>query len=167
MDKGITVEQIAKATDLLKEYGVRPSFFIQFGYPGETKKDIGDTINMINRLLPFSIGISVSYPLPGTAFYEKVKAGMTTKTNWTDSDELELMFRNTYKPEFYKRLHRYVHKSHRSHIALYHMKRLFRAPFKAGFTVCKKAASWLYYYPASVIARQKLNRLEKSCMQNG
>lgn len=167
MDKGITVEQIAKATGLLKEHGIKPSFFIQFGYLGETKKDIDRTINMINRLLPYSIGISVSYPLPGTLFYEKVKAGMTTKTNWTDSDELELMFRNTYKPEFYKRLHRYVHKSHRSHVASYHIRKLLKEPFTAGFTACKKAASWLYYYPASLIAKQKLNRLEKACMQNG
>ena len=28
---------------------------------------------MINELLPYEIGISVSYPLPGTVFYEKVK----------------------------------------------------------------------------------------------
>src|SRR5215469_6150226 len=33
MDKGTTVQQIAAATRLLREYGIRPSFFIQFGYP--------------------------------------------------------------------------------------------------------------------------------------
>ena len=40
---------------------------------GETKEDIKKTISMINELLPYEIGISVSYPLPGTVFYEKVK----------------------------------------------------------------------------------------------
>ena len=95
MDKGTTVEQIYEATRLLKKNGINPSFFIQFGYPGETKEDIVKTISMINELLPYEIGISVSYPLPGTVFYEKVKAQLKEKTNWTDSDELALMFRNT------------------------------------------------------------------------
>jgi radical SAM superfamily enzyme YgiQ (UPF0313 family) len=40
----------------------------------ETKEDIKKTIRMINELLPYEIGISVSYPLPGTGFYEKVKS---------------------------------------------------------------------------------------------
>lgn len=109
MDKGITISQIHQATKLLKENGVKPSFFIQFGYPGETREDISLTIGMINQLLPHEIGISVSYPLPGTVFYERVKNELKEKSNWTDSDELMVMFKNTYSPEFYKRLHRYVH----------------------------------------------------------
>src|SRR5438105_8992790 len=52
MDKGITVEQIHKATFLLKKHGIKPSFFIQFGYLGETKEDINLTIKMIHKLLP-------------------------------------------------------------------------------------------------------------------
>ncbi|HLG39233.1 MAG TPA: radical SAM protein, partial [Chitinophagaceae bacterium] len=86
MDKGTTVEQIYQSTYILKKHGIHPSFFIQFGYPGETKEDIMKTIRMINELLPYEIGISVSYPLPGTLFYEKVKNELKEKTNWTDSD---------------------------------------------------------------------------------
>ncbi|HEY6083406.1 MAG TPA: radical SAM protein, partial [Chitinophagaceae bacterium] len=52
MDKGTTIPQIEEATRLQKKYGIRPSFFIQFGYPGETKEDIEKTIRMINKLLP-------------------------------------------------------------------------------------------------------------------
>jgi radical SAM superfamily enzyme YgiQ (UPF0313 family) len=73
MDKGTTIEQIHASTKLIRKYGMKPSFFIQFGYIGETKEDIKKTIRMINELLPYEIGISVSYPLPGTGFYEKVK----------------------------------------------------------------------------------------------
>ena len=53
MDKGITIQQIKKATGLMKERGIRPSFFIQFGYPGELKDDIELTINMIQRIAAF------------------------------------------------------------------------------------------------------------------
>jgi anaerobic magnesium-protoporphyrin IX monomethyl ester cyclase len=60
MDKGITISQIYQATALLKTHGIKPSFFIQFGYPGETMEDIRKTISMISTLLPHSIGISVA-----------------------------------------------------------------------------------------------------------
>ena len=156
MDKGTTVAQIYEATRLLKKHGVNPSFFIQFGYPGETKEDIRNTIRMITTLLPHEIGISVSYPLPGTVFFENVKRELKEKTNWTDSDELAMMFRNTYQPAFYKELHRYVHLVYRRHKAFHQLKNIFSRPGKAGWRQIKRAGSIFYYLPASLLAAQKL-----------
>ena len=34
------IADLSKQPDLLKKHGMKPSFFIQFGYPGETKEDI-------------------------------------------------------------------------------------------------------------------------------
>lgn len=165
MDKGITISQIEEATKLIRKYGMKPSFFIQFGYLGETKDDIRKTIKMINRLLPSEIGISVSYPLPGTQFFEKVKSDLHKKSNWTDSDELVLMFRNTYQPAFYKQLHRYVHKSYRLHLALENMRQLSRRPAKISLNSLKKAASFFYYLPTSYLAKLRLDALEKSVVK--
>ncbi|MCW3116898.1 MAG: radical protein [Chitinophagaceae bacterium] len=162
MDKGTKVEQIYAATALLKKHGIKPSFFIQFGYPGETREDIKLTIRMINELLPAEIGISVSYPLPGTLFHEKVKSELIEKTNWTDSDELALMFRNTYQPAFYKQLHRYVHKSYRKHVAFDNIRKFISHPLKINQNVIKKALSVLYYMPAAFIEKIKLDQLEKA-----
>lgn len=162
MDKGTTVEQIYEATRLLKKTGIKPSFFIQFGYLGETRADIEKTIAMINELLPHEIGISVSYPLPGTGFYEKVKDQLKEKTNWTDSDELAMMFSNTYKPAFYKQLHSYVHKTYRKHIAFENLKQLFLHPFASNGRTIKKALSALYYVPAAFLEKQRLHKLENT-----
>lgn len=109
MDKGTKVEQIEQATLLMKQHGIRPCFFLQFGYPGENHEDIDKTIKMVERLMPHDIGISVSYPLPGTRFYENVRSQLSAKQNWTDSDELLVMFKGTYSPAFYKHLQRLVH----------------------------------------------------------
>ena len=160
MDKGTTVQQIVEATHLLKKCGIKPSFFIQFGYLTETKEDIQKTISMINELLPYEIGISVSYPLPGTVFFEKVKNELVNKTNWKDSDEMALMFRNTYQPAFYKQLHRYVHKSYRKHLAFEDIKLLFAHPLKLNFHRLKRALSVFYYLPAAFIDKQKLRFFE-------
>jgi anaerobic magnesium-protoporphyrin IX monomethyl ester cyclase len=109
MDKGITIAQIETASRQLHAQGIRRAFFLQFGYLGETIEDIRMTLDLVGRLMPDEIGVSVSYPLPGTKFFEKVKAELERKSNWTDSDELAMMFQGTYPPEFYKQLHRYVH----------------------------------------------------------
>jgi radical SAM superfamily enzyme YgiQ (UPF0313 family) len=161
MDKGTTVEQIHRSTLLMKKYGIKPSFFIQFGYLGEVKEDIELTIKMINELLPFEIGISVSYPLPGTVFYDKVKADLKNKTNWTDSDEMALMFSNTFPPSYYKQLHRYVHQNYHQHLAKNSLEELIKSPFKTNGRKLKKALSVFYYTPAALIEKIKLNRLEK------
>ncbi len=113
MDKGITVAQIYESRKLLKENGIRTAFFLQFGYPGENHDDVNSTIKMVLDLMPEDIGISVSYPLPGTKLYENVKSELKVKANWTDSDELAMMFKNTYPKEYYKELQRYVHHVYR------------------------------------------------------
>ena len=100
MDKETNVEQIYEATRLLKEKNVRVAFFIQFGYLEETKEDIQKTIDMIKELVPDNIGVSVSYPLPGTKFYDMVKDDLKLKANWTDSDDLAMMFKGTYNTQF-------------------------------------------------------------------
>ncbi len=109
MDKGITVEQIKEARKLLKQYNIKAAFFLQYGYLGETLTDIYKTIDLLKETMPDDIGISVSYPLPGTKFYNNIKQSLILKSNWTDSDDLDLMFKNTYPSTFYKKLHRYTH----------------------------------------------------------
>lgn len=160
MDKGTTIDQIRESTQLLKKHGIRPSFFIQFGYPGETKEDIEKTIRLINDLLPSDIGISVSYPLPGTKFYETVKSQLSEKSNWTDSDELQLMFQNTYPARFYKQLHRYVHKNYRKHIAINNIRKILSHPTRISVKNIKKAVSAAYYMPATFLARKKLDSIK-------
>jgi radical SAM superfamily enzyme YgiQ (UPF0313 family) len=162
MDKGITVNQISESTRLMKGAGIKPSFFIQFGYPGETREDIALTVDMINRLLPFEIGISVSYPLPGTLFFEKVKAELKEKTNWTDSDEMALMFQNTFPAAYYKQLHRFVHKNYHKHLAMNNFKMMLQRPFRTNLTSIKKALSYCYYMPVTFFEGFRLKQLEKA-----
>ena len=50
------------------------AFFLQFGYPGETRADIEKTLQMVRDCQPDDIGMSVSYPLPGTTFYDRSRA---------------------------------------------------------------------------------------------
>ncbi len=109
MDKGIKVEQIAAARQRLGAAGIRACFFIQLGYPGETFEDIEATVQMIRETLPDNIGVSVSYPLPGTRFHKMVQTSLEDKDHWDDSGDLAMMFEGTYQTPFYRRLHGLLH----------------------------------------------------------
>ncbi|GAB4445405.1 MAG: radical SAM protein [Anaerolineales bacterium] len=109
MDKGDKVEDIYNAARLLRANGIEVGFFLQFGYPGETWEDVQKTLKMVRECAPDDIGISVSYPLPGTKFYERVKLELGEKQNWVDSDDLAMLYRGPFPQEFYRILHRRVH----------------------------------------------------------
>lgn len=109
MDKGTRVEQIAKARENLRNEGIRACYFLQFGYPGETWADIEKTARLLQDTRPDDIGVSVAYPLPGTKFFERVQAQLGTKTNWSDSDDLSMMFQGAYRDKFYHALHDALH----------------------------------------------------------
>jgi anaerobic magnesium-protoporphyrin IX monomethyl ester cyclase len=109
MNKGTTVEEIATARARLRDEGIRVGFFIQLGYLDEQLEDILATRDLISETRPDDIGVSVSYPLPGTKFYELVKAQLQTKTHWRESNDLEMMFEGTYSTDFYRAVRDLLH----------------------------------------------------------
>ncbi|MFC4721296.1 B12-binding domain-containing radical SAM protein [Geojedonia litorea] len=165
MDKGTTVDQIFKATKLLKEKHIRVAFFIQFGYLGESKADIEKTITMIKELQPDNIGISISYPLPGTKFYEKVKADLKYKANWTDSDDLAMMFDGTFHSKYYKKLHRYVHQEYRKSLALRNYKKAFSSPLSINKSQIRSMLLIFYYFLSALLYRFQLKNMQPGNVQ--
>jgi anaerobic magnesium-protoporphyrin IX monomethyl ester cyclase len=109
MDKGLTLSSVVAARNRLKQAGIRACYFLQFGYPGETWTELQATIAFVRDTRPDDIGISFSYPLPGTAFYERVRMQLGAKRNWTDSDDLCVMFRAAYKTDFYRAVRDALH----------------------------------------------------------
>jgi anaerobic magnesium-protoporphyrin IX monomethyl ester cyclase len=109
MEKGLKVEQVMKARKLLSSAGIRSCFFLQFGYPGERWPEIQQTIQLVRETRPDDIGVSVSYPLPNTRFYESVQHQLGAKRNWRDSDDLCATFIAAYRNDFYLALRDALH----------------------------------------------------------
>jgi anaerobic magnesium-protoporphyrin IX monomethyl ester cyclase len=160
MDKGTKVSQIYEATRLLKARNIRVAFFLQFGYLGETADDIQKTIGMVRELMPDNLGISVAYPLPGTRFYEKVKADLREKANWKDSDDLAMMFRGTFRSAYYKRLQRFVHKEYRKLQGISNLKEIAGDPLALSLEKIKSIAKLGWYIPSAFADGLALKKMQ-------
>jgi anaerobic magnesium-protoporphyrin IX monomethyl ester cyclase len=109
MNKGTRVRENIHARRLLGEAGIRVGFFLQLGYLGEELEDILATRRLVEEARPDDVGVSVSYPLPGTKFYEAVKQQMGEKRHWQESNDLDMMFAGTYRSEFYRAVRNLLH----------------------------------------------------------
>ena len=114
MDKGTRLWQVYEARENLRRHDIRACYFLQFGYPGETWTEIEKTIELIRETGPDDIGVSVSYPLPGTAFHQMVSSQLGPKENWADSDDLDMMFQGAFTTGFYRALADALHVEVRS-----------------------------------------------------
>lgn len=161
MEKGTTVDQIETAASLVHEAGFKIGFFIQFGYPGEERADIDATLDLIRRARPDDIGMSVAYPLPGTKFHERVVAEMGDVRNWSDSEDLAMLFEGPYSTAFYRQLHRTLHREYRPRQYWWELSRS-RSALSARRTLgALRDMAWL------AVDRWKLRRLEGDGPQLG
>jgi radical SAM superfamily enzyme YgiQ (UPF0313 family) len=123
MEKGTKIEQIRLVAQKLHQAGIEVGFFLQFGYPGETRQDIDLTFRLVRECAPDDIGVSVSYPLPGTPFHQRVLAQLGEKRNWLDSNDLAMLYHGLYPTEFYRQLHRVLHKEFRARKTIRQLRR--------------------------------------------
>jgi len=158
MEKGLRVDDIRTASRLLDAVGIKVGFFLQFGYPGETWDDIEATLQLTRELEPSDIGVSVSYPLPGTRFYERVQQQLGAKQNWIDSSDLSTMYQATYAPAVYRRVHGLVHHEFRARKSAKSLLALMRAPWQARPHHARRLASWIYNRGALAVTRMQLSR---------
>ncbi len=158
MDKGTRVEQIEEAARQLRTASVRVGFFLQFGYPGESRADLELTRAMVRRAAPDEIGISVSYPLPGTRFYSLVQAQLGSKRNWVDSQDLDMMYQGPFPTAFYRRLWRVINKEFRAARALSALAAALRQPRTWRPSHLRRTAAYLFHQLTLPWERWQLER---------
>ena len=109
MKKGLKLSAVYAARERLAAAGIRACYFLQFGYSGEGWAEICETVQLVRRTRPDDIGVSLSYPLPGTGFFERVQAQLGRKRNWIDSDDLCTIHIASYNDNFYHALRDALH----------------------------------------------------------
>jgi len=83
MKKNLTREVIREKIELIKECtDMRVSGFFLIGYPGETEKEIGETISF-SRELPLNLAsFLITMPLPGSPLWDDYQKQDYQNINW-------------------------------------------------------------------------------------
>ncbi|MEZ5287296.1 MAG: radical SAM protein [Vicinamibacterales bacterium] len=162
MEKGLRVEDIRTARARLGAAGIDVGLFLQFGYPGETWDDVQATLGLVRELAPADVGVSVSYPLPGTRFYDRVQRDLGDKRNWTDSDDLATMYRATFPPSFYRWTHHAVHAERRARAQAGAMADLASRPWRVRPRDLRRLAAFGWHRAGLALARQRMARLARA-----
>jgi radical SAM superfamily enzyme YgiQ (UPF0313 family) len=73
LNRHMTNEQIINCFKLCDKYGLKTSSFNMIGIPGETEKEIQDTIELNRILQPSVVGVSIFRPYQGTQLHQLCK----------------------------------------------------------------------------------------------
>ena len=116
---------------------------------------------MVRACAPDDIGVSVSYPLPGTTFHQRVQAQLGQKQNWVDSNDLAMMYHATYVPDFYRALHALVHAEFRARKAAGALAQAVARPWTVGRRHARAAAQAIYHRVQAARLERRLARLAR------
>lgn len=101
MDRRVKVEQVRDMIRLASKYGIETGTFIMLGYPGETEKDIKETIHHLKTSSPDHFTITVAYPIAGTELFKEVEQIKISNVEWHVSTDREIDFQRTYSRKYY------------------------------------------------------------------
>jgi radical SAM superfamily enzyme YgiQ (UPF0313 family) len=83
--KGLKKQVILNAFRICKRAGIETIAYFMLGVPGETGKEVLDTIEFAKRLDPTIAKFSIMVPLPGTPVFNSLEnQGMLISHNWGD-----------------------------------------------------------------------------------
>jgi radical SAM superfamily enzyme YgiQ (UPF0313 family) len=102
MQRGVKVEQVREAVSLCKQHGIQTGMFLMWGYEGEEISDIEATVDHVKNCRPDVFFTTVSYPIKGTPYFERVASKLVTLRPWQDSTDRELMVRGRHSRRFYQ-----------------------------------------------------------------
>jgi anaerobic magnesium-protoporphyrin IX monomethyl ester cyclase len=101
MQRGVKVEQVREAVALSKQNGIQTGMFLMWGYEGEEISDIEATVNHVKACRPDVFFTTVSYPIKGTPYFERVAPKLVNVGAWQDGTDRDVMVRGRHSRRFY------------------------------------------------------------------
>lgn len=101
MDRRVDVNQVRDMIRMSKKYDIEAGTFIMLGYPGETEKDIEETIHHLKESNPDHFTITVAYPIKGTELFQEIEAHQIAPADWATTTDRQIDFKRTYSRRYY------------------------------------------------------------------
>jgi anaerobic magnesium-protoporphyrin IX monomethyl ester cyclase len=101
MDRGVKIEQVHRAVEMCRERGVQSGMFLMWGYEGEDLEDIEATIKHVSASKPDIFFTTVSYPIKGTPYYNRISEKVIQIAPWGKTSDREFRIRGRHSRNFY------------------------------------------------------------------
>ncbi len=102
MQRQVTIEQVRSAVRLCKGHGIQTGMFLMWGYEGEEIEDIEKTIQHAKECQPDVCFTTVSYPIKGTPYYERVASRLVRVGEWNKSTDRDIRIKGRHSRRFYQ-----------------------------------------------------------------
>ncbi|MCA1583226.1 MAG: B12-binding domain-containing radical SAM protein [Acidobacteria bacterium] len=108
MDRRTVVEEVRAAAGRLRSRRIEVGLFIMLGYDGERLADLRATIDHLKRTAPDVYLTTVSYPIKGTPYYERVQPNIVARTPWHERTDRDLIVRGRPVRRYYDFARRWI-----------------------------------------------------------
>jgi radical SAM superfamily enzyme YgiQ (UPF0313 family) len=102
MQRGVTVDQVQRAVALCKSRGIQTGMFLMWGYEGEEIEDVEATVSHVKACRPDVFFTTVSYPIKGTPYFDRVSDRLVRIEEWARSTDRDLKIRGRHSRNFYR-----------------------------------------------------------------
>jgi anaerobic magnesium-protoporphyrin IX monomethyl ester cyclase len=101
MDRGVKIEQVRHAIELSRERGIQSGMFLMWGYEGEELEDIEATIKHVSLSKPDIFFTTISYPIKGTPYYQRVEDRLVQLGPWSKTSDREIKIKGRHSRNYY------------------------------------------------------------------
>jgi len=85
LNKGITLDHAKQVFDMTRKHNIPILAYFMIGSPGETKDDIYSSFEVMRKLNPDYVHMTILTPFPGTKIYlEGLKSGIIKRDYWKE-----------------------------------------------------------------------------------
>jgi len=102
MQRGVKVEQVRRACTLAHQHGIQVGMFLMWGYEGEELEDIAATVEHVKVTNPDIFFTTVSYPIKGTGYFDKVQDRVQSPIAWAEGSDRDYVIAGRRGKDYYK-----------------------------------------------------------------
>ncbi|MEA1648147.1 radical SAM protein [Nitrospirillum sp. BR 11164] len=102
MQRRTNAVRMREMISLVQNRGIRAGTFIMLGYDGETWEDIDETARHLRLSAPDDVLTTISYPIKGTPYYDKVADRIAGGGAWQDGSDRALTVVGRKSRRFYR-----------------------------------------------------------------
>ncbi len=101
MERKVTVERVRESAARLRRRGIEVGMFIMLGFDDERLEDLRATVEHLKQTAPDVFLTTVSYPIKGTPYYDRVADRLVARAPWTKRTDRDLVVRGRPRRPYY------------------------------------------------------------------